>query len=503
MRTPDPTVPSARVILEDQSVSPSCLCSYHLYPGQLLRFGREPDANDVAIVHGAVSRKHLEFYVITFDDGPDHRPMVYVRDRQSTNGTFVNGHLIGQGALKTPGRLLSNHDSVTIEPYWRFTIDQDVGTTVRTSVSPLRPADAKTIKRFKITGRSLGSGAYATVFLAEDRKTHQQLMCKVHQLDRLSGNYILRAEREAVILSQLDHPNIMAFKQAFRSSSVFLLFAELATGGDLYSLLMTHGCFSELEAKWIVRQIVLAVYYMHTKGIVHRDLKLENILCAVCPSSTDRFVTPVQEYFNNDVKGVFNRKSVQPDTKRQLLLDSCEHGFGVDLWAIGVVTLKLITGEECSIEDMAAASSIEQWLDRKFSTNCRGFSFSQAGRHFISRCLTLEASDRITAAQALHHEWFSAPESDHAVLMKKEEETRAHWAPREVVLPIIQELPSISAPDAQEVARVHTKSAYFLRIAEQALQPQPRSVKRPLDTPSDIVPCKLFKCESSRVNTET
>ncbi|TLD33291.1 hypothetical protein PspLS_00480 [Pyricularia sp. CBS 133598] len=341
MRTPDSTVSSAQVILEDQSVSPPCLCSYYLYPGQLLRFGRLPDANDVAILHSAVSRRHLEFYVIMFDDGPDHRPMVYVRDRQSTNGTFVNGHLIGRGALKTPGRLLSNFDSVMIEPHWRFTIDQDVTTTVGNSLPPLWPADAKAIKHFKITSRSLGSGAYATVFLAEDRKTHQQLMCKAHRLDRLPGDYILRAEREAVILSQLDHPNIMAFKQAFRSSTVFLVLAELATGGDLYSLLITRGCLSELETKRIVRQIVLAVNYMHTKGIAHRDLKLENILCAVCPSSTDRFVTSRQDYFSNDaviwrllhnisgflsvtldtrllgVKDVFDHKSVQSDTKRR------------------------------------------------------------------------------------------------------------------------------------------------------------------------------------------
>ncbi|KAI6390032.1 hypothetical protein MCOR24_010440 [Pyricularia oryzae] len=309
MRTLDSTLSSVKVILEDQSVSPPCLCSYHLYPGQMLRFGREPDANDVAIVHSAVSRKHLEFYVIMFDDSPDHQPMVYVRDRQSTNGTFVNGYLIGQGALKTPGRLLSNCDFVTIEPHWRFTIDQDDTPTVRNSLPPLRPADAKAIKHFKITSRSLGSGAYATVFLAEDRKTHRQVMCKAHRLDRLPGDYILRAEQEAVILSQLDHPNIMAFKQAYRTDTAFLLFADLATGGDLYSLLIARGYFSELETKWIVRQIVFAVDYMHTKGIAHRDLKLENIMCAVFPSSTDRFLL--------GVKDVFNHKSVHPDTKRQ------------------------------------------------------------------------------------------------------------------------------------------------------------------------------------------
>ncbi|TLD04892.1 uncharacterized protein PgNI_09850 [Pyricularia grisea] len=207
------------------------------------------------------------------------------------------------------------------------------------------------------------------------------------------------------------------------------------------------------------------------------------------------------------VKDVFNRKSVQPGTKRREykprgFMISCEHGFGVDLWAIGVVTLKLMTGEECSIEEMGAAPSIDQWLDSKLSTTFGGFSISQAGRHFISRCLTLQPSDRITAAQAVHHEWFSSPESDHVVLSKMEEEIRTGWKPREVLLPIIQELPSISAPVAQEVVTAQAKSTYVSQKAEQILKPHSRNFKRPLDTPSDVAPCKLIKCESSRVKTD-
>ncbi|WP_204266988.1 hypothetical protein, partial [Citrobacter youngae] len=49
----------------------------------------------------------------------------------------------------------------------------------------------------------------------------------------MGSGYILRAEQEAVILSQMDHPNIMAFMQAYRTDTAFLLFDDLATGGDL------------------------------------------------------------------------------------------------------------------------------------------------------------------------------------------------------------------------------------------------------------------------------
>lgn len=139
------TAASVRVVLEDQSVSPSRLRAYLVRPGQPLRFGREADSNDIVAVHSAVSRKHLEFYVVMFDEGYDCPPMVYVRDMQSTNGTFVNGHLIGQGPCTTPGRLLDSDDLVTIEPHWAFTIDQDTTAFTKDIAPPWQLADAQVI----------------------------------------------------------------------------------------------------------------------------------------------------------------------------------------------------------------------------------------------------------------------------------------------------------------------------------------------------------------------
>jgi len=55
-------------------------------------------------------------------------------------------------------------------------------------------------------------------------------------------------------------------------------FTDLAAGGDLFSLLMRQACLEEFEVRWLVKQIVSAISYLHAKGIVHRDLKLENIL---------------------------------------------------------------------------------------------------------------------------------------------------------------------------------------------------------------------------------
>ena len=61
-----------------------------------------------------VSRNHCEIYVVVYEPTVNH---VYVRDRKSSNGTFVNGQLIGSGPDITPGYLLQNGDVIEIRPY--------------------------------------------------------------------------------------------------------------------------------------------------------------------------------------------------------------------------------------------------------------------------------------------------------------------------------------------------------------------------------------------------
>lgn len=66
------------------------------------------------------------------------------------------------------------------------------------------------------------------------------------------------------------------------------IFTELATGGDLFSLFTRYRVFEEIEIRWIIRQVLRAVVYIHSKGIAHRDIKPENILCIIAPSAAYR-----------------------------------------------------------------------------------------------------------------------------------------------------------------------------------------------------------------------
>lgn len=76
--------------------------------------------SDFVLEDTTVSRNHLDFYSIMIDE--ETEPVVYVRDRQTANGTFVNGILIGRGSGVTPGRLLEHGDIVSGGTDWHFSV---------------------------------------------------------------------------------------------------------------------------------------------------------------------------------------------------------------------------------------------------------------------------------------------------------------------------------------------------------------------------------------------
>ena len=71
--------------------------------------------------NSAVSRNHCEIYVVVYEPSVNH---IYVRDRKSLNGTYVNGKLIGIGPNISPGYLLEHGDIIEIRPHWKFTLIQ-------------------------------------------------------------------------------------------------------------------------------------------------------------------------------------------------------------------------------------------------------------------------------------------------------------------------------------------------------------------------------------------
>ncbi|XP_067932439.1 NUAK family SNF1-like kinase 1 [Watersipora subatra] len=132
--------------------------------------------------------------------------------------------------------------------------------------------------RFEII-KSLGSGTYGKVKLAIDKKTGQKVAIKSIAKRKVANDENLtRIRREIEIMASLKHRHIVQILEVFENKDKIILVQEFADGGELYDYISSKGKLTEKEARLLFRQIVSAVHYLHENGVVHRDLKLENIL---------------------------------------------------------------------------------------------------------------------------------------------------------------------------------------------------------------------------------
>ncbi|XP_053463590.1 NUAK family SNF1-like kinase 2 [Nycticebus coucang] len=125
---------------------------------------------------------------------------------------------------------------------------------------------------------TLGKGTYGKVKKARE-SSGRLVAIKSIRKDRIKDEQdLMHIRREIEIMSSLNHPHIIAIHEVFENSSKIVIVMEYASRGDLYDYISERQRLSERDARHFFRQIVSAVHYCHQNGIVHRDLKLENIL---------------------------------------------------------------------------------------------------------------------------------------------------------------------------------------------------------------------------------
>merc|ERR1719191_1399819 len=134
-------------------------------------------------------------------------------------------------------------------------------------------------KTFEIL-RQIGEGNGGSVWQIRKKRTGEIMAVKKIQKQMKNGRHITdeALETELNCLRKLRHPHIVNVIETVESSANLWIVMEFAEGGELYKRILELDHFSERSAARIVKQVLKAVHYMHSYGVVHRDLKLENIL---------------------------------------------------------------------------------------------------------------------------------------------------------------------------------------------------------------------------------
>ena len=134
------------------------------------------------------------------------------------------------------------------------------------------------LKHFEL-GPKLGTGMFGQVFLAREKKTKF-----IVALKKLSKDQLLQAQvehqlrREVEIMAHLRHPNILRMYGYFHTKNSVYLISEYAAQGDLFGKLQGAGSFEEAQSAKYISQVASALQYCHSKHVMHRDIKLENLL---------------------------------------------------------------------------------------------------------------------------------------------------------------------------------------------------------------------------------
>jgi len=197
------------------------------------------------------------------------------------------------------------------------------------------------------TGPVLGSGISGVVRLVTHKATGVKYAVKCLDLGLVDTEEGLMQLREEIfIMCQLDHPNIVRLEEVYESHSEIYLVQELCLGGELFDRLdeQPDYHYTEAECARLIKQMLCAVRYLHSKGIIHRDLKLENFLfSSSAPDSELKMIdfglSKHFQYGEIQQQAVGTPYTVAPEVIRGRYDERC------DIWAIGVIAFLLLSGD--------------------------------------------------------------------------------------------------------------------------------------------------------------
>lgn len=252
----------------------------------------------------------------------------------------------------------------------------------------------------------IGKGNFAVVKLATHVITQVKVAIKIIDKTRLDAENRKKVAREVEIMKLLDHPNIIKLYQVMESSQHLYLVTEYASRGEIFEYLLQRGRMAEEEARKKFRQIVQAVHYCHQKGIVHRDLKAENLLL-----DENGNVKLADFGFSNHFSQGENLKTWcgSPPYAAPELFEGQEYsGPQADVWSLGVVLYVMVCGalpfDGTNLQHLRA-----RVLAGRFRIP---FYMSQECERLIRKMLHRDPTKRIPLAKVLEHKWMAWGEGE-------------------------------------------------------------------------------------------
>jgi len=261
----------------------------------------------------------------------------------------------------------------------------------------------------------LGRGGFAIVRKATKKDSDLVVAAKYISKKDVPPDELKCLTREIDIMRKVDHPNVIKMYEVFEDDDYVIITTELIDGGELFYKIVDIGSYSERDAAHIVKQLCDGVKYLHSMGIAHRDLKPENLLCS---GNGEDMVIKIADF---GLSKIFNEGDQlktscgTPDyAAPEVIKMEGEYGKEVDMWAVGVITYVLLCGYPPFYSENQT-ELFDQIASADYTFNDPEWSeISDKAKDFIKKLLVVEPSERMTAEQAIEHEWITTELGDEA-----------------------------------------------------------------------------------------
>lgn len=189
----------------------------------------------------------------------------------------------------------------------------------------------------------LGKGAFGKVNLGLHRLTRKLVAIKAVGLEYMKDESSKKKmSNEISILKILRHPNVTKLLETFDTDKHHLIVLELCPGGDLLNYVRKRRKLNEKYAKFVFRDIMKGIAYLHQNGVVHRDIKLDNILLDGRGSIKIGDFGVSRRVIDNEL--LFEQCGTPAYIAPEIVRELGYKGFPVDIWSAGVCLYAMLYG---------------------------------------------------------------------------------------------------------------------------------------------------------------
>ncbi|MFH4975250.1 hypothetical protein AB6A40_001959 [Gnathostoma spinigerum] len=250
----------------------------------------------------------------------------------------------------------------------------------------------------------IGEGKFGKVYRCREKETGLDLAAKRIKIKRDVDRQ--QVEKEVSIMTELRHPRIAQIYDAFATvENDIILIMEMVSGGELFDRVVDDNyILTEMAVVMIICQLCEAISYIHSKHIVHLDIKPENIMCVSQTGNRIKLIDfGLAQYYDGSSNLLFmagTPEFVAPEVIKFEPID-----FHTDMWSIGVITYILLSGISPFLGDTLGETycAVEKG-DWEFDEEAFE-GISEEAKDFISNLIVYDQKKRMLPEQCLNHKW--------------------------------------------------------------------------------------------------